>query len=141
MDVKLQKVFWVTFPDILKEKDLPCTETCMCWGFEIGNGWTFLLWELCKRIKALQWFHDCRVIATQVKEKFGRLNFYYRVEFPSGTHIGKKIDVNNQVFRLTVRYEIKSTTVCEVCGKPAKRTLKRGWVYTRCKKCLDKSPF
>jgi len=141
MDVKLQKIFWATFPDIFKEKDLPCTETCMCWGLDVGNGWAFLLWELCKRIKALQWFHDCRVIAIQVKEKFGILCFYYAVEFPSGTPVGKKRDVKRQVSRLIHRYEVKSTIVCEVCGKTAKRTSKNGWIYTRCKKCLDKRPF
>ena len=141
MDPKLEQIFWTTFPDIFEEKDLPPTETNICWGFDIGDGWSFLLWNLCKRIKAFQWFHDCRVIATQVKEKYGMLYFYYRVKFPNRTEVGKKRDIYTQISRLIFRYGKISATVCEVCGKPAKSTVRNGWIYTRCKNCLKKRPY
>lgn len=35
------------YPKIFSERNLPMTQTCMCWGVETGNGWFFLLDSLC----------------------------------------------------------------------------------------------
>jgi len=63
MNRELQKAFWRAFPDIFRERESPMTQTCMCWGLDIGDGWGRLLWDLCRRIMALQRFHRCEVIA------------------------------------------------------------------------------
>lgn len=64
-----------------------------------------------------------QVVATQVKEKFGTLRFYYDGgdEYISG---------------LTSMAEAMSARTCEVCGIPAKST-KGGWIKTMCQPCID----
>ena len=65
------------------QKDLPMTKTCMCWGFECGEGWHHILKRLSCELEALNiQFYDkykVRIQADQVKEKFGTLRFYYSV--------------------------------------------------------------
>ena len=39
------------YPKIFAERNLPMTETCMCWGFP-GDGWFFLIDNLCQHIQA-----------------------------------------------------------------------------------------
>jgi hypothetical protein len=65
------------------QKDLPMTKTCMCWGWECGEGWHQVLKRLSCELEALNLqFYDkykVRIQADQVKEKFGTLRFYYSV--------------------------------------------------------------
>jgi hypothetical protein len=66
------------YPLMFAERNMPMTETCMCWGFECGDGWYDLLDCLCYSI---QKYLDLRtdveqVVVTQVKSKFGGLRFY-----------------------------------------------------------------
>ncbi len=35
------------YPKILAQRNLPMTQTCMCWGFEHNNGWFYLIDNLC----------------------------------------------------------------------------------------------
>lgn len=60
------------------------------------------------------------VVATQIKEKFGTLRFYYRGgdEFVDG--------VVSMAASMSAR-------ICEVCGAPATLEQEGGWVRTRCK--------
>ena len=85
MKKELEDKLFEKYPKIFRQKDLPMNETCMCWGFECGDGWYNILDILCKQI---QWHIDknlkedelegnVQVEATQVKEKFGGLRFYY----------------------------------------------------------------
>jgi hypothetical protein len=66
------------YPKIFRQKDLSMQQTCMCWGLECNSGWYPLIDKLCEM---LQWDIDNneypQIEATQVKEKFGTLRFYY----------------------------------------------------------------
>ena len=31
------------YPKIFGEKDLPASQTCMCWGISVGDGWYWLI--------------------------------------------------------------------------------------------------
>ena len=66
------------YPLIFKQHSLPMSQTAMCWGICCGQGWEKLIDNLCG---ILQFDIDNngypQVEATQVKEKFGRLCFYY----------------------------------------------------------------
>ena len=70
-------------PILYCQKNLPCTETCMCWGIEAGEGWIKPLTKLSKTLEDLNnvWWplHRVRIQADQVKEKYGTLHFYYTV--------------------------------------------------------------
>ena len=64
-----------------------------------------------------------KVVAVQVKEKFGTLRFYYNGgdEYVSG---------------LVSMAESMSAHTCEVCANPAK-TRGRGWIVTQCDPCYN----
>ena len=85
--------------------------TNMCWGFECGDRWFNLLNLLCKQIQHrvdTEYQHGIaieQVVATQVKEKFGTLRFYY--------------DGGDDTIRQLVdEAEQDSATVCDVCREP-----------------------
>ena len=112
------------------------TETCMCWGIETGDGWYSLLDRLCA---ALQFNTDRnkypQVVAQQVKEKFGGLRFYYRLE---ETAESKDNPDNSPKFLagMITFAEVMSQITCEACGLPG--TLNKGpWFAVRCDACRE----
>lgn len=124
MKKELQEKLFEKYPKIFVEKDLPMSQTCMCWGIDTGNGWYDILDVLCS---SLQWDTDKngrpQVVATQVKEKFGTLRFY--------THGAD--DHQEGMISLT---ENLSAITCEVCGKKAETARDvGGWVSTLCDEC------
>jgi len=72
LDEKLCK----EFPEIFAQRNLPTNQTCMCWGFDCGDGWYDILYRLCHQLQSLHTLYGYQVSATQVKEKFGTLRFY-----------------------------------------------------------------
>ncbi len=132
MKKELEEKLFEKYPKIFKQKGLPMNETCMCWGIETGDGWYNIIDTLCSQI---QWHIDknlanhedseeIQVEATQVKEKFGGLRFYY--------HGG-----NRFIDGLVWMAEGMSACTCESCGAPGKRS-DTSWVATLCENCRDK---
>ena len=109
MKQELQEKLFEKYPKIFCDRIKPKTESCMCWGLEVGDGWYDLIDILCESLtytyttsievdeedgKRLgikpykseaedSYFFEVeppQVIATQVKEKYGTLRFYYRFE-------------------------------------------------------------
>jgi len=118
------------YPKIFADRYKPMTETAMCWGLEIGDGWYKILDSLCNQIQHyVDWKQEqkdkygrgqgcSQVIATQVKEKFGGLRFYYE-------------GGDDYIRGLVSMAESWAENTCETCGHPGK--LKgRGWLYTAC---------
>lgn len=94
----------------------------MYWGFTCGDGWFDLINNLCAMIVAeVETGKSPHVIASQVKEKFGRLRF----RFGGG---------NFEIRRLVQLAEDKSETTCENCGQPGGAYVHQG-VF--CPSCLD----
>ena len=54
-NAELDKFLCETYPKMFGERNQPMQETCMCWGFEIGDGWSNILKVLCSQI---QWHID-----------------------------------------------------------------------------------
>ena len=146
MKEELQKKLYEKYPKIFSQKDLPMSETCMCWGICHDDGWYNILDTLCARIQHHINYKNCegeyelmrkhrppepdgtwvqvrQVEATQVKEKWGGLRFYYNGgdEFING---------------LVTFAESISLRTCETCGVPGRPT-KKGWIRTMCKPCAD----
>ncbi len=114
----------------------------MCFGFECGDGWFQLLWNLSEKIDAILIKYipeqelakrlltdDMPINISQVKEKFGTLRFY--VNFG---------DISEKVY-----YEIEeaindaeeiSAVTCELCGEEGKQQ-SGGWIRTLCDKCEE----
>ena len=70
------------YPKIFVNRYGDMKNTAMCWGFEHGDGWFWVLDQLCDSIQSYidtnnGWRKDDekipQVIATQVKEKVGTL--------------------------------------------------------------------
>jgi len=75
---ELDKKLVEKYPDIFRDRRGNPRETLMCWGFECGDGWYNIIDTLCNNIQMHVNIKQCApVVATQVKEKFGTLRFYY----------------------------------------------------------------
>jgi hypothetical protein len=118
-----------TYPEIFQDRTAAMTQTAMCWGFECGDGWFKILDLLCERIQShIKWNSNTKnpipqVVATQVKEKYGTLSFYY-----SGG--------DDYISGLVSMAETISSITCETCGGPAQISDENtGWVSTICEPC------
>jgi len=127
MKSELQNKLYQKYPKIFKQKDLPMNQTCMCWGIDTGDGWYWLIDNLCSQ---LQWDTDHnnypQIETVQVKEKFGTLRFY--------------VNGSNEKQEAIISFaESLSGKICETCGSVDGVKQTEGWINTLCKKCLDKS--
>jgi hypothetical protein len=121
----LQETLFNKYPKLFREKDLPPSQTCMCWGFECGDGWFNILDVLCEKINKHCEKNDIDVTVAQVKEKFGGLRFYYN---------GGDYTVDD----LVSFAESLSERTCEICGSPGKMGQTNGWYRTTCEGCNEK---
>ena len=124
MNEKLDALLCEKYPKMMVNRNLPMQETCMCWGFDCGDGWFNILDQLMGNIQHhIDWKNKkeevvAQVTLDQVKEKFGTLRFYY-----TGGD-----DVIDGMVRMA---ESMSSVTCEECGNPGKR-IGGGWVTTLC---------
>ncbi|NBP68274.1 MAG: hypothetical protein EBR30_01280 [Cytophagia bacterium] len=111
MSPELDKQLCNKYPEIFIDRNKSPQETCMHWGFEVGDGWYELIDVLCEALTytfttsvqvdeedgkrlGIEPYKDAKeevnyffrveppqVVADQVKEKFGTLRFYYHLEF------------------------------------------------------------
>ncbi len=92
----------------------------------VGDGWYWLIDQLCECIQSyIDANKKDQIEATQVKEKFGTLSFYY--------HGGDEM-ISGMVWLA----ENMSGSICETCGSTENITQTKGWIKTICKKCLEK---
>ena len=134
MKQELQDKLFKKYPKIFRQKDLPMTHTCMCWGICVGDGWYHILDVLCHGIQhRIEWKSKTKnsiqqVEATQVKEKWGGLRFYYE-------------GGDDYIRGMVAMAEGLSIISCTQCGRPTERTI-RSWmkICSTCKKELDKLP-
>lgn len=94
MKPELEKILVEKYPKIFADYGKTPQESAMSWGLEVGDGWFNLIDNLCESLSHLYTtgvnLGDQRyvpldapiVVASQVKEKFGGLRFYYRLELP-----------------------------------------------------------
>lgn len=83
MKKELEDKLFEKYPVIFKDRTLPMTETCMCWGLSCGDGWYNLLDNLCKDLTYISKQYDVTITAEQVKEKYATLRFYYSTKYGS----------------------------------------------------------
>jgi hypothetical protein len=130
MKQELDKLLCEKYPKMMVNRNKNMQETCMCWGFECGDGWFNILDQLMGNIQHhIDWKNRkeevvAQVTLDQVKEKFGTLRFYY-----SGGD-----DAIDGMVRMA---ESMSGVTCEECSAPAK-THGPGWIRTICEPCETK---
>lgn len=130
MKQELDEALVRDFPNLYRRRNLSPSETCMCWGFEVGDGWEPMIRELSAKLEAmilaLPEAEREQYAAEQVKEKFGGLRFY----LTSGT---------DEMYAAIDEADAKSYKTCESCGEPG--CVRRGsWIRVRCDKCSEGAP-
>ena len=80
MNKRNEKKLLKDFPHLYRRHNKPISETSMCLGFECGDGWFDILYDLSRNIET-QLKDEPKDIAEQfavehVKEKFGTLTYY-----------------------------------------------------------------
>ena len=129
MSPENDKALCEAFPKIFINRNKNPKVSCMSFGFECGDGWYDVIYTLCGDIQ----HHidhnldpkvdkdSTQVVATQVKEKFGGLRFYYQ---------GGDATIDGMVGLA----ESLSYKICETCGNKGK-AYNDGWIRTHCEKC------
>ena len=120
MNKKLVKKFYDRWPKWFQGLTQSPTQSCLAFGFECGDGWFDLLWNLCEDIEKLNPPDDFEV--HQVKEKFGGLRFYIGV-------------ATDEIFNCIHQAETESYKTCEICGSKDNVTSEGRWIETLCKEC------
>lgn len=123
MDTKLVQQFYDRWPKWFGGLTQPPEKSCLAFGFECGDGWFDILWQLCEDIDNIGVPDEFQV--DQVKEKFGGLRFY-------------TMGANEEIYNRISQAEYDSYNTCEICGSTEDVTSEGNWITTFCKKCRDK---
>ena len=136
MDAALEKKLAEKFPKILRDMGGSPMKTCMAWGLECGNGWYKLLEDSMEKIQlvcdlATSSGTPTQLVASQIKEKFGTLSFYYFTEGePSRFTPEKSRLVADILSDLIACAERESASVCEETGERGALCARGGWLRT-----------
>lgn len=108
------------FPEFWKYAGDP-RQSLITFGFECGDGWFDVIYELCSKIKEHLGTVPDGWYVLQVKEKYAGLIYYTSW-------------VDDEVNRLIDEAEGKSFKTCETCGSEGKMMERHGWYKTVCPK-------
>ncbi|KAK5945391.1 hypothetical protein PMZ80_002596 [Knufia obscura] len=119
------------FADLYRQHALPDSESLMCYGFECGDGWYDVLYEMSTKIKAAvdaeEDVEPREVAVSQVKEKLGGLRVYMS---------GNKVDVDG-VRQALEDASRRAASTCERCGSEGSLKKNHGWLMTLCGECEE----
>ena len=172
MSPELDKQLCNKYPKIFIDRNKSPQETCMHWGFEVGDGWYELIDVLCEAltytfttsvevdeedgkrlgIEPSNWKGEDKsryffkveppqVVASQVKEKYGTLRFYYQLEYSADNTSLVATKKYPDLEAINKRYfdyidgivhfaEIASGRTCEVTGAEGSMYVRDGWYKT-----------
>lgn len=162
---ELTKQLFEKYPKIFKDHARPNTESLMCEGFRCDEGWYNLIDSLCATFDMQRKFnnrYECTydnskewfefefpvVVAVQVKEKYAKLAFYYRLEFSKGfDNLSKKFPKTGEHLARMARAYVDgacaavsclSQCICEITGKPGSVRKRGVWYKTLCQEETEK---
>jgi hypothetical protein len=88
MNKKNTKYLIEKYPKIFQDYNKPMTETCMCWGFECGDGWFKIIDSLCSaiqhRVDNPEWVSCDNAFTRALKAAYNKTIWNW-VIFPIGT--------------------------------------------------------
>jgi hypothetical protein len=126
MKKELENKLYEKYPKLFRQKDLSMQETCMNWGVCTGNGWFWIIDNLCN---CIQNYIDAnkkpQAEFVQIKEKFGELRIYIE-----GT--------DELIQGMVWLAEDLSYSTCEACGTIQDIVHTKGYIKTLCKSCAGK---
>jgi len=155
MDDKLEKYLYKKYPYLFENHTKSMQETAMCWGISTGNGWLYLIDNLCQQITSyikrqhddVDYYNELKLKKSSEyviddscwpKEKIPLVHFEQIKEKMGGLRVystgGDKIIRGYIDFAEGLSYHI-----CEDCGKfDATVGITSGWIRIICKECNNK---
>jgi hypothetical protein len=116
MKQELDEQLCKKYPKIFKNRHASMQETCMCWGFECGDGWYNIIDQLCANIQHhINWIRKCRAGALVYNRVLKRalngdtagLEWYHTYEGALPRIVNKRVDDSI--------YDAEYRTVVEKC--------------------------
>jgi hypothetical protein len=105
MNDDLTKNMYAAFPYLYRGHTKTPRDSSMCYGFECGDGWYQILYDLSKALTEYLLLHPSLTLEVmQVKSKFGNLRFYVE----GGDAITEEI-----IFRARQYADV----ICEISGE------------------------
>ncbi|MFL0194333.1 hypothetical protein ACJDU8_01900 [Clostridium sp. WILCCON 0269] len=98
---------------------------------EYGCGWHDLIIELIEKIENIYKENNVDISEfkiDQIREKYGGLRF-------------DALSSIKEVYHIISKYEDKSDTICDECGKIGSLCEKNGWLETLCEECACKNGY
>ena len=130
MTADQQQILFDRYPKLFRQKDLPKTQTCMCWGITCGPGWFQLLDDLCAQLALLDRVAGVHVEFMQLKSKLATLRAYYDIvelpEYPGED----QANWHNIVAAIVETAERRSASTCEETGRYGDLYVRGGWYKT-----------
>ena len=156
MKTKLDNALCKKYPKIFAERNLPMSQTCMCWGFP-GDGWYHIIDNLCGAIQARIDYNAKQIAEANIWNAIideNRLS-----DLPEWASANPKRRLVPDVIEQVVAEQVKekfgglrfyfrggdevihnyvdfaehlSYSTCEQCGKPGE-VYSDGWIQTLCK--------
>lgn len=158
MKPELQKKLMDKYPKIFAQKDLPMTQTAMCWGIDCGDGWYWLIDNLCDTIqKYVDSKNESIGIQNKARKKTAKT---LKKEVPGSEDIIKEEEEwqieatqikekfgglrfytnygDDEIFGIIRFAEHLSYKICEFCGTLENvKVRNKGWIFTLCDKCYE----
>ena len=126
MEEITQQTLFDKYPKIFIQSKRSMTETCMCWGLCVNNGWLPIIDELCANIQRNVDERGIKQIeAKQVKVKYADLCFYVNYH-------------DDEIDNLITRAMYKASRICEKCGKTGTVRNDDDWLEVMCDDCWTK---
>ena len=147
------------YPLIFKNRNAPMTETCMCWGFECGDGWFNIIDVLCgllyadytrakERYEAVKQYYETdgkfpweggKEITPEMLEELRDKMVMEEMKVPVASQVKEKFgglrfyveQATDEHFNYISFAENMSYRTCEQCGAPGK-LYTQGWHRTLC---------
>jgi len=76
MKPELEQKLLSKYPKLYGKHNLPMSETCMCWGFDVPDEWYDTIDDLSNKLTKIAERDNIEIQAEQVKSKFGQLRYY-----------------------------------------------------------------
>ena len=121
-------------PVFLKDLNGDPMQTCMSWGIACGDGWYEPIKKMCLQLEVLnKESEEGKIIAAQIKEKFGGLRCYVDVIPMDASNAD---ELYRKAREIILAAENACEETCSVCGCKVKENTSRWTVI--CKDCKEK---
>ena len=128
MKKELQEKLIKKYPNIFSDVGKSPSESGMAFGVQTGDGWLWLIDNLCNELNKYKIQNETPIKVFQVKEKFGGLRFYL-----TGGGIPEQYAIIEFAQSL-------SFSICEICGSTENvKQTKDSYIQTLCDKCENKN--